>query len=214
MAEKLNVNQPLIKRKKRKNKLSITQKYERRRIWAGYFGISLKPLKRASQKALKEANKVIRKKRMELKQEGVTDIPSVSQVAKYEREAKELEHEARKEEKEPLPYAELTETPYYNETEDIINDFMSTMQQALHEAITAYGLSQPWIAKNFEQQILDIMSKFNEIRATMGNEYTADRISKSLDYEQIITTIAYDYDEATNMLDNMADVFDGILNGM
>ena len=195
--------------KKPRKKLTLTEKYERRRIWAGYFGITLKTRKRATQKALKLAEKLIKQKRLELKQEGVTDIPTVAQVAKYERQSQQLSNE---EEKEALPYAGVDETPYYNETEDIISGFMSTMEQALSEATRAYGLAQPWRARAFEQQILGIMAKFNEIRDRAGDEYVAQKIADSLDYQAIVTTIAYDYDEATEMLDNMSDVFDGILD--
>lgn len=195
--------------KKPHKKLTLTEKYERRRLWAGYFGIAFKEMKRATQKALKAINKAIKQKRLELKQEGVTDIPTIAQVAKYERQSQQLSN---KEEKEPLPYAVVDETPYYNETEDIISGFMSTMEQALSEAIRAYGLSQPWRARSFEQQILGIMAKFNEIRDRAGDEYVAQKIADSLDYQAIVTTIAYDYDEATEMLDNMSDVFDGILD--
>ena len=56
------------------------------------------------------------------------------------------------------------------------------------------------------------MSKFNEIRGRAGDEYIAQKIADSLDYQAIVNTIAYDYDEATEMLDNMSDVFDGILD--
>ena len=194
--------------KKSHKKLTVTEKYERRRLWAGYFGIAFKEMKRATKKALKAIEKAIKQKRLELKQEGVTDIPTVSQVAKYERQSKQLSNE----EKEPLPYAGVDETPYYNETEDIINGFMSTMEQALSEATRAYGLAQPWRARAFEQQILGIMAKFNEIRDKAGDEYVAQKIADSLDYQAIVTTIAYDYDEATEMLDNMSDVFDAILD--
>lgn len=195
--------------KKPHKKLTITEKYERRRIWAGYFGITLKSMKRATQKALKLAEKLIKKKRLELKQEGVTDIPTVAQVVKYERQSQQLSNE---EEKEHLPYADTNEIPYFNETEDIITSFMSTMEQALSEALRAYGLSQPWRARAFEEQILNIMAKFNEIRDRAGDEYIAQKIADSLDYQAIVTTIAYDYDEASDMLDNMTDVFDSILD--
>lgn len=195
--------------KKPHKKLTLTEKYERRRLWAGYFGIAFKEMKRATQKALKAINKAINQKRAELKQEGVTDIPTVAQVAKYERQAKQQSNE---EEREPLPYAGADETPYYNETEDIISGFMSTMEQALSEAIKIYGLSSPWRARSFEEQILGIMAKFNEIRDKAGDEYVAQKIADSLDYQTIVTTIAYDYDEASNILDNMSDVFDGIMD--
>lgn len=198
---------------RKSRKLSITEKYERRRLWAGYFGIAFKEMKRATRKALKAIDKAIKQKRLELKQEGVTDIPTVSQVAKYERQNKQLENRE-EQEREPLPYAGADEYPYIDANEEIINSFLDTMHEALTEANRMYGMTSPWRARAFEEQILTIMQKFNQIRDQYGDDYTAQKIADSLDYEQIVTTIAYDYDEATSMLDNMSDVFDGILDSM
>jgi hypothetical protein len=198
---------------RKSRKLSITEKYERRRLWAGYFGIAFKEMKRATRKALKAIDKAIKQKRLELKQEGVTDIPTVSQVAKYERQNKQLENRE-EQEREPLPYATEDEYPYIDANEEIINSFLDTMHEALTEANRMYGMTSPWRARAFEEQILTIMQKFNQIRDQYGDDYTAQKIADSLDYEQIVTTIAYDYDEATSMLDNMSEVFDGILDSM
>ena len=198
---------------RKSRKLNLTEKYERRRIWAGYFGLAFKEMKRATKKALKAIDKAIKQKRMELKQEGVTDIPSVSQVAKYERQRKQLE-EQEEQEREPLPYASEDEYPYIDANEEIINSFLDTMHEALTEATKVYGLTSPWRARAFEEQIISIMQKFNQLRDERGDEFVAQKIADSLDYEQIVTTIAYDYDEASSMLDNMSDVFDGILDSM
>jgi hypothetical protein len=198
---------------RKSRKLNLTEKYERRRIWAGYFGLAFKEMKRATRKALKAIDKAIKQKRLELKQEGVTDIPTVSQVAKYERQNKQLENRE-EQEREPLPYAGIDEYPYIDANEEIINSFLDTMHEALTEANRMYGMTSPWRARAFEEQILTIMQKFNQIRDQYGDDYTAQKIADSLDYEQIVTTIAYDYDEASSMLDNMSDVFDGILDSM
>ena len=198
---------------RKSRKLTVTEKYERRRLWAGYFGLAFKEMKRATRKALKAIDKAIKQKRLELKQEGVTDIPTVSQVAKYERQNKQLENRE-EQEREPLPYAGIDEYPYIDANEEIINSFLDTMHEALTEANRMYGMTSPWRARAFEEQILTIMQKFNQIRDQYGDDYTAQKIADSLDYEQIVTTIAYDYDEASSMLDNMSDVFDGILDSM
>ena len=198
---------------RKSRKLSITEKYERRRIWAGYFGIAFKEMKRATRKALKAIDKAIKQKRLELKQEGVTDIPTVSQVAKHERQRKQLENKE-EQEREPLPYASEDEYPYIDANEEIINSFLDTMHEALIEANRTYGLTSPWRARSFEEQIISIMQKFNQIRDERGDEYIAQKIADSLDYAQIVITIAYDYDEATEMLDNMSEIFDGILDSM
>lgn len=194
--------------KKPHKKLTLTEKYERRRIWAGYFGIAFKEMKRATQKALKAINKAIKHKRLELKQEGVTDIPTVAQVAKYEKQSQQLSND---EEKEALPYADINDIPEFNEYEAIINQFIDTMQEALSESVKIYGMSQPWLARTFENAILGVMAKFNEARAKLGDAQLAQNIADSLDYEQIITLIAYDYNEALDMLDNMASVFDSMI---
>lgn len=197
---------------RKSRKLSLTEKYERRRLWGDYFGLAFKEMKRATKKALKAIDKAIKQKRLELKQEGVTDIPSVSQVAKYERQRKEAENQ--EQEREPLPYASADEYPYIDANEEIINSFLDTMHEALIEANRTYGMTSPWRARSFEEQIISIMQKFNQIRAERGDEYTAQKIADSLDYAQIVTTIAYDYDGAVEMLDNMSEVFDGILDSM
>lgn len=203
----------MAKKRRKQKRMNLTEKYERRRLWAGYFGLDFKQLKRASRKALKAIEKAIKQKRLELKQQGVTDIPSVSQVAKYERQSKE-QSQKEEQEREPLPYADEDIIPQINETEDIINSFMSTMEQALQEAIKAYGMSQPWRASTFEKQILQIMADFNEARALKGDEYIAKKIADSLDYERIVTLIAYDYNEASEALENLSDAFAGIINDM
>lgn len=198
---------------RKSRKLNLTEKYERRRIWAGYFGLAFKEMKRATRKALKAIDKAIKQKRLELKQEGVTDIPSVSQVAKYERQRKQLENQE-EQEREPLPYASEDEYPYIDANEEIINSFLDTMHEALTEATKVYGLTSPWRARAFEEQIISIMQKFNQLRDERGDEFVAQKIAESLDYTQLVVTIAYDYDGATEMLDNMSDVFDGIIDSI
>lgn len=193
-------------------KLTLTEKYERRRLWAGYFGIELKVMKRATKKALREAEKIVRMKRMELKLEGVTDIPSVAQVAKYQEELNKQQPKI--EDREPLPYASEDEYPYIDANEEIINSFLDTMHEALTEATRTYGLTSPWRARAFEEQIISIMQKFNQLRDERGDDFVAQKIADSLDYSQIVVTIAYDYDEATEMLDNMSEVFDGIIDSI
>lgn len=198
---------------RKSRKLNLTEKYERRRLWAGYFGLASKEMKRATQKALKAIDKAIKQKRLELKREGVTDIPSVSQVAKYERQRKQAENQE-EQEREPLPYATEDEYPYIDANEEIINSFLDTMQEALIEATRTYGLTSPWRARAFEEQIISIMQKFNQLRDERGDDFVAQKIADSLDYAQIVVTIAYDYDGATEMLDNMSEVFDGIIDSI
>ena len=198
---------------RKSRKLNLTEKYERRRIWAGYFGLAFKEMKRATKKALKAIDKAIKQKRLELRQEGVTDIPTVSQVAKYERQRKQLENQE-EQEREPLPYATEDEYPYIDANEEIINSFLDTMHEALTEATKVYGLTSPWRARAFEEQIVSIMQKFNQLRDERGDEFVAQKIAESLDYAQLVVTIAYDYDGATEMLDNMSDVFDGIIDSI
>lgn len=201
-----------LKRRKRK-KMTITQRYNRIAVGLQYFGISLNEKKRASRKALKEAQKIYRKAREEAKAGGVTELPSIAQLEKYVRESQHEAEIAPIEEREELPYADINDIPEFNEYEEILNQFIDTMQEALSESAKVYGMSQPWLARTFENAITDIMSKFNEARAKLGDAQLAQKIADSLDYEQIVITIAYDYDEALQMLDDMASVFDGIITG-
>ena len=199
-----------LKRRKRK-KMTITQRYNRIDVGLQYFGISLNEKKRASRKALKEAQKIYRKAREEAKAGGMTDLPSIAQLEKYVRESQPEVDIPPIDEKEELPYADINDIPEFNEYEAIINQFIDTMQEALSESVKIYGMSQPWLARTFENAILGVMAKFNEARAKLGDAQLAQNIADSLDYEQIITLIAYDYNEALDMLDNMASVFDSMI---
>lgn len=193
-------------------KLSITEKYERRRLWAGYFGIAFKEMKRATTKALKAIDKAIKQKRLELKQEGVTDIPSVSQVAKYERQRKQLE--SQEQEREPLPYSDTDDIPYYNEYEDVINEFLSAMGRAMDDAIRIYGLSQPHVARNLQDSLTEMLRVFNEARAVKGDKYVADYISNSLDFQRINDMIYSDSEGRAEAVDEVETIIMGMMDGM
>lgn len=198
---------------RKSRKLSMTEKYERRRIWAGYFGIAFKEMKRATKKALKAIDKAIKQKRLELKQEGVTDIPSVSQVAKYERQRKQLENQE-EQEREPLPYAPAEEIPYFNEYEDVINEFLSAMGRAMQEAINVYGLSQPHVARQLEESMTEMLRTFNEARAIKGDKYVADYISNSLDYQRIYDMVFSDSVGRAEAVEEVESIIMGMMDGM
>lgn len=193
-------------------KLTLTEKYERRRLWAGYFGIELKVMKRATKKALREAEKIVRMKRMELKLEGVTDIPSVSQVAKYQKELNKQQPKI--DEREPLPYSDTEEVPYYNEYEDVINEFLSAMGRAMDDAIRIYGLSQPYVARNLQDSMTEMLRVFNEARALKGDKYVADYISNSLDLQRINDMVYSDSDGRAEAVDDVETIIMGMMDGM
>lgn len=193
-------------------KLTLTEKYERRRLWAGYFGIELKVMKRATKKALREAEKIVRMKRMELKLEGVTDIPSVSQVAKYQKELNKQQPKI--DEREPLPYSDPEEVPYYNEYEDVINEFLSAMGRAMDDAIRIYGLSQPYVARNLQDSMTEMLRVFNEARALKGDKYVADYISNSLDLQRINDMVYSDSDGRAEAVDEVETIIMGMMDGM
>ena len=197
---------------RKSRKLSMTEKYERRRIWAGYFGIAFKEMKRATKKALKAIDKAIKQKRLELKQEGVTDIPSVSQVAKYERQRKPLENQ--EQEREPLPYSDIEVAPYYNEYEDVINEFLSAMGRAMDDAIRIYGLSQPYVARNLQDSMTEMLRVFNEARALKGDKYVADYISNSLDLQRVNDMVYSDSDGRAEAVDEVETIIMGMMDGM
>ena len=198
--------------KKPHKKLTLTEKYERRRLWAGYFGIELKVMKRATKKALREAEKIVRMKRMELKLEGVTDIPSVSQVAKYQKELNKQQPKI--DEREPLPYSETEEVPYYNEYEDVINEFLSAMGRAMDDAIRIYGLSQPYVARNLQDSMTEMLRVFNEARTLKGDTYVADYISNSLDLQRVNDMVYSDSDGRAEAVDEVETIIMGMMDGM
>ena len=193
-------------------KLTLTEKYERRRLWAGYFGIELKVMKRATKKALREAEKIVRMKRMELKLEGVTDIPSVSQVAKYQKEINKQQPKI--DEREPLPYSDSEEAPYFNEYEDVINEFLSAMGRAMDDAIRIYGLSQPYVARNLQDSMTEMLRVFNEARTLKGDKYVADYISNSLDLQRINDMVYSDSDGRAEAVDDVETIIMGMMDGM
>lgn len=197
---------------RKSRKLTLTEKYERRRLWAGYFGIELKVMKRATKKALREAEKIVRMKRMELKLEGVTDIPSVSQVAKYQKELNKQQPKI--DEREPLPYSDTEEVPYYNEYEDVINEFLSAMGRAMDDAIRIYGLSQPYVARNLQDSMTEMLRVFNEARALKGDKYVADYISNSLDLQRVNDMVYSDSDGRAEAVDEVETIIMGMMDGM
>lgn len=198
---------------RKSRKLNLTEKYERRRIWAGYFGLAFKEMKRATKKALQAINKAIKQKRLELRQEGVTDIPTVSQVAKYERQRKQLENQE-EQEREPLPYAPVDEIPEYNEYEDVINEFLSTMGYVMQEAINIYGLSQPHVARDLENSLTEMLRTFNEARAIKGDKYVADYISNSLDFQRIYDMVFSDSVGRAEAVEEVESIIMGMMDGM
>ena len=202
-----------LKRRKRK-KMTITQRYNRIAVGIQYFGITLNEKKRATRKALKEAQRIYKQARKEAKAGGVTELPSISQLEKYVRESQHEVEIPPIDEREELPYAPVDEIPYFDENESIIETFLTEMQTALSELMLLYGMSTPWRAKEVEEQILDMMSKFNEARNIKGDEYVAQYLSNNLDFARIHDMVYSDSEGRAEAIDDVSSIIDGILDGM
>lgn len=201
-------------RKRKRKKMTITQRYNRIAVGLQYFGISLNEKKRATRKALKEAQKIYRKAREEAKAGGITELPSIAQLEKYVRESQHEVEIPPIDDREELPYAPVDEIPYFDENESIIETFLTEMQTALNELMMIYGMSAPWRAKAVEESILEIMSKFNEARAVRGDDYVAQYLSDSLDFARIHDMVYSDSEGRAEAIDDVASIIDGILDGM
>ena len=203
----------MAKRKKRKP-MTTTEKYNRRVLAGRFLGIDLKPLKKATSKALKLANKLIQQARKALKAEGITDVPTVAQLAKEQqrRETQEQKPLREAETREPLPYSSpADEIPEIDFTSNVLDDFIDNLQDAMNELVATYGNS-PRILDTITKQHSEIISTFNTLKDTIGEENLATHITQSLEYEAIGTITKYSYNGVIEVLDNILTNLQGILN--
>lgn len=179
-----------------------------------YFGVELKQLKRASTKALTEAKKIYKKRRKQLRDEGMTDIPNITQLAKeVQRQEQQSETPSipQEEIREPLPYADETETATIDFASPILDEFLDTIQEAMNELAAKYG-STPQIWQTMTQQHSEIISTFNQLRAEIGEDNLAQYISSSVEYDALRTITKFTYNEAVGVLDSILDNLRAILS--
>ena len=201
-------------RKRKHKKMTTTEKYTRVQTGLKFFGVELKELKKATAKALKNAQKIYKDIRKQLKQEGITDIPTITQLAKevIRRETQsETPDIPQSETREPLDYAGADEiAPAIDFSSDILDDFLESMNEAMTELAGVYG-NVPQIWKTMSEQHSEILASFNRLRVEMGDENLASYIENSLEYDAVKTITRYGYNEAVEILDNILSNLNGVL---
>lgn len=200
-------------RRRKRKKMTVTEKYSRVQTGLKFFGVELKELKKATTKALKSAQKIYKNIRKQLKEEGVTDLPTITQLAKevIRREiASETPDIPQAETREPLPYAADDEVASIDFSSSTLDDFLDTMQEAMNELAGVYG-AVPQIWRTMSEQHSEIISTFNQLRTEMGDENLASYIENSLEYEAVKTITRTGYNEAVEILDNILGNLKGIL---
>lgn len=206
----------MAQRKRKRRKMTKTQRYERLRTGLRYFGIELKAYKKVTSKALKNAEKAYQEVRKELRKEGITDLPNIVQLAKEVKRREALPKVEpvpipQAETREPLPYAGEDEAPYIDFSSNILDAFLETMNEAMSEAAAIYG-AVPQIWNVMSEQHSKIIATFNQLKAEMGEENLATYIQQSLEYDAVVTTIKASYNEAVEVLDNILTNLEGILS--
>ena len=200
-------------RRRKRKKMTVTEKYSRVQTGLKFFGIELKELKKATTKALKSAQKIYKGIRKQLKEEGVTDLPTITQLAKevIRREiASETPDIPQAETREPLPYAAEDEVATIDFSSSTLDDFIETMQEAMNELAAVYG-AVPQIWRTMSEQHAEIISTFNQLRSEMGDDNLSSYIENSLEYEAVKTITRTGYNEAVEILDNILGNLKGIL---
>ena len=200
-------------RRKRKS-MTTTEKYQRRVLAGRFLGIELKDLKRATKKALKLADKIISQARKALRAEGMTDVPTVAQLAKEQKRREQEEQQVIRETetREPLPYSDdYDETPQIDFSSNVLDDFLDTLQEAMNELVATYAPS-PRIIDTITKQHSEIISTFNQLKESIGEENLAEHLTQSIEYDALTTITKYSYNEVIEVLDNVISDLQGILN--
>lgn len=202
----------MAKRRRKVKPMTITSKFNRLAKGLQFFGEQIEEKKRATKKQLKELQKFYQHLRKQLKQDQPDiELPSIAQAAKYVRE-QETQPVREPETREPLPYSEATdETPQIDFSSNVLDDFLDTLQEAMNELVVTYGQS-PRILDTMTKQHSDIITTFNTLKETIGEENLATHITQSLEYEALGTITKYSYNGVIEVLDNILTNLQGILN--
>lgn len=203
----------MAKRRHKRKALTTTQKYQKIQTGLKFFGVELKVLKKATGKALKAAQKIYKGIRKQLKAEGVTDLPNITQLAKEvqrQEQYKEPLPIPQEEIREPLDYADTDEAPSIDFSSPVLDEFLDTIQEAMNDLAGKFG-NAPQIWNIMTQQHSEIISVFNQLKAEIGEENLAQHITNSLEYEALKTITKFTYNEAVGVLDNILDNLRGIL---
>ena len=208
----------LRKRSRKKQKrLTITAKFNRYAVGLSYFGIETPTKKKATTKALKELQKQYAKVRKQLREQGMTDLPTIAQINKY---VKEAEQEAYREPeptttpditegREELPYAEGTMT-YEDLSTYALDEFRAIIEEVAG-CITTYinSTTQSWI-----EALENSMAKLEGAVENYGADYVDEYLSQSPQFDSLRINTFASYDDVKAATEDILDVVDSLLDSM
>ena len=204
----------MAKKQRKRKKQTITQKYNTRVLAGKFLGLDLKELKKASTKALKLADKLIKEAKKKLFTDQGIEAPNVTQLAKEQaRREKESETPSipQPETREPLDYAGDDEVANIDFSSPVLDEFLDMLNEAMTELAGKYG-NTPQIWNTMSAINSEIISTFNQLRIEMGDDNLATYLTNSLEYDALRTITMYSYNEAVNALDGILSDLQGILN--
>ena len=219
------------KRRRKAKKLTVTQQYQRKYEYISYFAeksssidnllkeTGLGERKRASNKLLKEINKLYTKTRKQLREIGYEDLPAINQFVKW--------REAQQQPPQELPeyddydYEEYNDEyiPYIPVGKDFCEDFISHLQQTYEDTIAnareEHGdkVADYWDSKarnNYEEAL----SMYNQILQAANYDYeiVAQSIKNQPDYEVFMSTDYLAPSDLEEYFENCIDFFVAVMS--
>ena len=200
-------------RRHKRKKMTVTEKYTRVQTGLKYFGVELKELKKATTKALKAAQKIYKNIRKQLKDEGITELPSITQLAKEVIRRELAKEEPKETEREPLPYADENETLDYNTNYPIVDQFKEAILNAIQEVQVQFGDARLSVrAASLCDGLTQMDEMLSKIIGVVDLEEFAGWLSNSAEYERFVSLQYRDSDETSSVIGEMYDALEGIIN--
>lgn len=206
------------KKKIHRKKMTITQQFNRYAIGLQFFGESIATKKRATRKALNEIKKFYSKLRKALKLENPSiELPTIAQAYKYVREEQEQEVKPI-EAPTPAPTVELEPLPYDHnipaeiDSYDIINQFRTAIEEGITTARRTYFSNDFYNV--FASELTDMLALFDGAVSEYGEDYVANYLSNSKEFDRFMIVNYYDYEEAGEIVSDMHESIEAMINEM
>ena len=201
------------KQRKRK-KQTVTQKYNTRVLAGKFLGIELKELKKATKKALKLADKLIKEAKQKIFTDQGIEAPNVTQLAKEQARREREQQEQPKipaPEKEPLPYADENETMDYTGEFEIIEEFKRSCLDAIDEIQVYYGATNySMFSDNMVKACMQMYEWAMELQANDAEEF-ATWLAQSVEWERFRAMLFSDSDKTAEIIGDLYDAVEGIV---
>ena len=207
----------MARRRSKRKLMTTTQKYNRVAIGLSYFGIELKTKKKATSKALKEAQKIWQKTRQELKEQGITELPTIVQAYKYVKEQETLPKVETElptitpptdEELEPLSYETGTGSMDNDYEYPVIEEFYQVIDDAIEAVNDIYGPTN--VGTSLVNRLTHIRETVNRIRENMDDDILADWLSNSNEFDALKEVNYANYEETSDTVDALWASVDGL----